>query len=66
MTIIFRAKSQEAYVLKILAELLANNIKTGCFVIDNDGISLRMMDHHRRILIDLKLKAENYIIYRFI
>ena len=65
MGIIFKAKSQEAYVLKILAELLANNIKTGCFVIDVDGISLRMMDHHRRILIDLNLKAENYVVYRF-
>jgi proliferating cell nuclear antigen PCNA len=65
MGIIFKAKSQEAYVLKILAELLANNIKTGCFVIDTDGISLRMMDHHRRILIDLKLRAENYNVYKF-
>ena len=59
MTIIFRAKSNEAYVLKILAELLANNIKTGCFEIDNTGIFLRMMDHHRRVLIDLKLSSES-------
>jgi len=66
MTVIFRAKSQDAYVLKILAELLANNIKTGCFEIDTEGISLCMMDHHRRILIDLKLKAENFLIYKFL
>lgn len=65
MTVIFRAKSQDAYVLKILAELLSNNIKTGCFEVDTDGISLCMMDHHRRILIDLKLKAENFLIYKF-
>ena len=65
MTVIFRAKSQDAYVLKILAELLSNNIKTGCFEVDSDGISLCMMDHHRRILIDLKLKAENFLIYKF-
>lgn len=65
MTVIFRAKSQDAYVLKILAELLSNNIKTGCFEVDIDGISLCMMDHHRRILIDLKLKAENFLIYKF-
>ena len=57
MTIIFRAKSNEAYVLKILAELLANNIKTGCFEIDETGIFLRMMDHHRKVLIDLNLSS---------
>jgi proliferating cell nuclear antigen PCNA len=65
MTLIFRAKSTEAYVLKILAELLANNIKTGCFEIDNNGISLCMMDHHRKILINLFLKSEGFIIYKF-
>lgn len=65
MTIIFKCKSHEAYCLKILAELLTNNIKTGCFEIDETGISLCMMDHHRRILIDLKLKAENFSVYKF-
>jgi len=65
MTIIFKAKSQEAYCIKILIELLANNIKTGCFVIDENGISLCMMDHHRKILVDLSLRAENFSIYKF-
>lgn len=65
MTIIFKCKSNEAYCLKILAELLTNNIKTGCFEIDETGISLCMMDHHRRILIDLKLYAENFSVYKF-
>jgi proliferating cell nuclear antigen len=65
MTIIFKAKSHEAYCLKILAELLTNNIKTGCFVVDEKGITLCMMDHHRRILIDLELLAENFSMYKF-
>ena len=65
MPIIFKAKSHEAYCLKILAELLTNNIKTGCFEIDETGISLCMMDHHRRILIDLRLYAENFSVYKF-
>ena len=65
MTIIFKAKSQEAYVIKIMAELLANNIKTGCFVIDENSISLCMIDHHRRVLIDLFLLSENFSMYRF-
>lgn len=65
MTIIFKAKSQEAYVIKILVELLSNNIKTGCFVLDESGISLCMIDHHRRVLIDLELNAESFSLFRF-
>ena len=65
MSTIFRAKTQEAYVIKILAELLSNNIKTGCFVIDDTGMYLCMMDSHKTILIDLFLKAENFQIYKF-
>jgi proliferating cell nuclear antigen PCNA len=65
MTVLFKAKSQEAYIIKILAELLSNNIKTGCFVIDENGIYLCMMDSHKTILIDLVLKAENFSIYKF-
>jgi proliferating cell nuclear antigen PCNA len=66
MPIIFKAKSQEAYVIKIVAEILSNNIKTGCFVIDDTGIFLCMMDHNRRVLIDLSLKAENFVMYKFL
>jgi len=65
MTLIFKCKSNEAYCIKILAELLSNNIKTGCFVLDESGISLRMMDHHRSILIDLMLQATNFQLYKF-
>lgn len=64
MTYIFRCKTNEAYRIKILAELLSNNMKTGCFVVDEKGISLRMMDHHRSILIDLNLQANNFNIYK--
>ena len=63
--ILFRAKTQEAYVIKILAEVLSNNIKTGCFVVDHDGISLCMMDSHKTILLNLKLESENFSIYKF-
>ena len=64
MTIIFRVKSDQAYIFKILAELIANNIKTGCFEIDEKGISLRMMDHHKKVLIDFQLNAENFNLYK--
>lgn len=65
MTIIFKAKTQDAYVIKILAELLSYNIKTACFEVDENKISLCMMDYHRRILIDLELYAQYFTKYVF-
>lgn len=65
MTIIFKAKTKEGYLLKIIGELLQNNIKTACFEVDERGIRLRMMDHHRTILIDLELDAHSFSVYKF-
>ena len=65
MTITFKCKTGEAYYIKVLAELLTNNLKTGCFEVCNDGIKLRMFDHHRKTLVDLDLLAENYSFYKF-
>ena len=65
MTVIFKAKTHNAYTIKILAELLQNNIKTACFEIDAEGIKLCMMDHHRTILIQVALDSENFTLYKF-
>jgi len=65
MPISFKAKTGEAYNMKVLAELLTNNLKTGCFEVNEDGISLRMMDHHRKTLIDIDLQSENFSVYKF-
>jgi proliferating cell nuclear antigen len=65
MAIIFKAKSNCAYTIKILAELLQNNIKTACFEIDENGIRLCMMDSHRTILINVMLHSDNFTLYRF-
>jgi proliferating cell nuclear antigen len=65
MAIIFKAKSNCAYTIKILAELLQNNIKTACFEIDEEGIRLCMMDSHRTILINVMLHSDNFTLYRF-
>lgn len=65
MTVIFKAKTHCAYTIKILAELLQNNIKTACFELDADGIKLSMMDHHETILIQLSLESENFSLYKF-
>ena len=65
MPIIFKARTPEGYVLKILAELLQNNLKTACFEIDEKGIRLQQMDHHHTILIDLDLDRTNFSIYKY-
>ena len=62
---LFKAKTNEGYTMKILAELLQHNIKTACFDIDDKSIRLRMMDSHRKILLDAELYAENFSIYKF-
>jgi len=65
MPVTFKCKTSEAYHIKILAELLTNNLKTGCFEVREDGINLRMFDHHRKTLVDLSLMAENFSMYKF-
>ena len=65
MPVTFKCKTGEAYHIKVLAELLTNNLETGCFEVCNDGIRLRMFDHHRKTLVDLDLLSENYSLYKF-
>lgn len=65
MPVTFKCKTGEAYQIKVLAELLTNNLKTGCFEVSEDGITLRMYDHPRKTLVDLDLLSENFSIYKF-
>lgn len=65
MPITFKAKTGEAYHIKVLAELLTNNLKTGCFEVSEDKISLCMFDHHRKTMVDMELLSENFSVYRF-
>jgi len=65
MTIIFRAKTNNAYTIKILIELLSQNIKTACFEISKEGINLTMMDSNRIFLVKLNLEAENFNHYKY-
>mgnify|MGYP003335485733 CR=1 FL=1 len=41
---LFKCKTNEAYVIKTLVELLHHTIKTACLHITPVGISLRMMN----------------------
>lgn len=62
---LFRCKTTDAYIFKILTELLHNIIKTACFEISAKKIILRMMDSNRRTLIDLTLHADSFNLYHF-
>ena len=61
---VFYCKTTEGYIIKILAELLQNNIKNGCFIVNQSGIMLRMTDSNRQILIDLNLVGDNFNQYK--
>jgi proliferating cell nuclear antigen len=65
MAITFRSKTGDAYVLKILCELLQNNIRKACFELSADGIKLCMADSYHQILINLDLQSENFSVYKF-
>lgn len=65
MSSIFTAKTTDAYYFKILIELLSHNIKTAHISINEDSISLSSMDTNRKVLIDLKLLAENFSLYKY-
>lgn len=65
MPVTFKCKTGEAYHIKVLAELLTNNLKNGCFDVNDEGIGLRMFDTPRHTLVDFKLQSENFSLYKF-
>lgn len=64
MSVLFRCKTEEGFQFKILSELLINNIKNGCFTITKSGIFLRMLDNPRHTLVDVKLNADDFLLYQ--
>ena len=62
--IIFKAKSKEAFVIKILGELLSNTLPFSQFTINEKGIFLLQSDDHRNQLIDIALHRENFTLYK--
>lgn len=61
----FYCKTTEGYIIKILSELLQNNIKNGCFIVNEKGMYFRMTDSNRRVLIDLELASDHFSTYKF-
>ena len=65
MPLLFKAKTNDSHVIKVLIELLQNNIQTGCFIISKDGIRFRMMNVDKCILFDINLESDNFEVYKF-
>lgn len=61
---IFEAKTLEGYTIKVLAELLQNNMKTACFEVDSSGINLCMMDTNKHVLISIDLRYQSFVKFR--
>ena len=62
---LFKAQTSEGYTIKVLADLLQNNIKTACLKVDSDAMKLSMFDSHRRVCFSFELYAEQFQIYKF-
>jgi len=62
---LFRCKTTEAYVIKILIDLLHNLLKTACFEITPEGIFLRMMDANKHTLFDIFLDSAKFNVFSF-
>ena len=61
---LFQAKTDEAFVIKILGELLAQRLKFAPFKVTPDGIFLLKMDPKKQQLIEIALEKTNFSPYR--
>ncbi len=60
----FYCRTTEGHIIKGLAELLQNNIKSGAFDIRPDGLYSKVTDTNKKILIDLSLNAMAFSSFR--
>ena len=61
---IFRAKTKEAFVIKVLGELLSSTLKFAAFRFDEQGIHLSQVDTYNTRLISFALYRENFLSYK--
>ena len=65
MSIRFKFKTEHAFYIKILTELIQNCVETACFKIKNHGIEITAIDTNGQILIETVLNAERFLIYKY-
>lgn len=65
MGILFKAKTNEGFMFKILGEILHNTFKIIPINITNEGIFSKVIDSHKKILLDIQLISTNFNIWNF-
>lgn len=65
MGILFKAKTNEGFVFKILGEILHNTLKTISMNITPEGMFSKVIDSHKKLLIDIEFKSTNFTIFTF-
>lgn len=63
MPVLFRAKTNEGFNFKILGEILHNTLKTISIHVTHEGVFSKMIDVHKKLLIDIKLFSTNFSQY---
>jgi hypothetical protein len=61
----FTCTTDNAFRIKIVAEIVSNILKTSFWEIGPDGISLSMFDESRKTMLTIDLKASNFQTYEF-
>jgi proliferating cell nuclear antigen len=62
---LLKVQTAEGYTIKMLADLLQNNIKTACLLVSEKNIKLTMYNSVRSVCFSFTLEAENFQIYKF-
>lgn len=62
---LFLAHTEEAFRLKVLAELLHNNLALACFHIGPTGMSLTKMDDPQKTLIHVSMESGYFLDYQY-
>lgn len=62
---LFRARTTEGFLFKVLAELLQQNIKSCCINLSDEGMKIRMTDNLLKVLININLDSDKFNIYKF-
>jgi proliferating cell nuclear antigen PCNA len=65
MSVVFKAKTQEGFTFKTLADLLQKCVKIVSFIIEEHGITLCTIDEKGYELIDCVLEKGNFSVYKF-
>lgn len=63
-TYLFEAKTEEAFVIKVLGELLNSTLNLAPFRINDQGIFLLEQDLRKEQLIDIQLRSEDFQFYK--